>query len=75
MKVEIFLDGGLIHISKTKLFGPLKKLYKIYIGYAGGGYLNGLLDDFAIFNRPLTENEIKSISASQKSLSEIIKIK
>ena len=70
MKAELWIDGKKI-IEKSKPFGPLKKQKFMWVGYANGAYLNGLMDDFAIFNRPLTEDEIKQINTLNKPLSEI----
>ncbi len=67
MKTELWLDGKKL-LEKTKPFGPVKKQKLIWIGYANGAYLNGLMDDFAIFKRPLSEEEIKQIYASSKAL-------
>lgn len=69
--ISLHIDG--LKISRSKPFGPVKKQLLIYIGYSGGSYLNGLLDDFAIFNRTLTENEIKTIEDSGKSIGELTK--
>jgi Concanavalin A-like lectin/glucanases superfamily len=70
MKAVLWLDGKKL-LEKAKPFGPVKKQKFIWVGYVNGAYLNGLMDDFAIFNRPLTENEIKQINGSNKPLSQI----
>ena len=67
MKTELWLDGKKL-LEKAKPFGPVKKQKLIWIGYANGAYLNGLMDDFAIFKRPLSEEEIKQIHASYEAL-------
>ena len=69
MTSEIFVDGKSVHTSKTGSFGALKPVDKIYIGFTQGSYLDGKLDDFAIWGRPLTEDEIRSIYSSNKPLS------
>jgi Concanavalin A-like lectin/glucanases superfamily len=70
MKAELWLDGKKL-IEKAKPFGPVKKQKLMWVGYANGAYLNGLMDDFAILNRPLTEDEIKQINTSNKPLSQL----
>ncbi|HAH86397.1 MAG TPA: hypothetical protein DCL60_03385 [Armatimonadetes bacterium] len=69
MTSEIFVDGNSIHTSKTGSFGAPKPVDQIYIGYSRGSYLDGKLDDFAIWSRPLTKEEVLSIYSSDKPLS------
>ncbi len=73
MQFAMYLDGDKLKISKEQPFGPCKVPISITVGYCNGGYLNGLLDDFAIFNRPLTEAEIMYIYKSDKPLSAMLK--
>lgn len=70
MKAELWLNGKKL-MEKIKPFGPVKKQKLMWVGYANGAYLNGLMDDFAIFKRPLTEDEIKQINTSDKPLSQL----
>ena len=72
MHQVLFLDGKKL-FGKDVPFGPLKKPSEITIGHSGGAYLNGCLDDIAIYNRPLSEKEIKMIYNSGKPLGAIIK--
>ncbi len=70
MKTELWLDGKK-QVERIKPFGPVKKQKFIWIGYANGAYLNGLMDDLAIFNRPLTADEIQQINSSDKPVSQL----
>ena len=72
MHQVMYVDGKKL-FGKSKPFGPLKKPVSIAIGFVGGSYLNGLLDDFAIYNRPLSPEEIETIYSSGKPLGSIIK--
>lgn len=73
MQFAMYLDGDKLKINKEQPFGPCKVPVSITVGYSGGGYLNGLMDDFAIFNRPLTEAEIMAIYKSSQPLSAMLK--
>lgn|GEM_PF-4542179 len=73
MQFAMYLDGDKLKINKEQPFGPNKVPVSITVGYSGGGYLNGLMDDFAIFNRPLTEAEIMAIYKSPQPLSAMLK--
>jgi len=72
MHQVLYIDGKKL-FGKEIPFGPLKKPSGISIGNSGGSYLNGCLDDFAIYNRPLSEEEIKTIYDSGSPLSAITK--
>ncbi|OGV48485.1 MAG: hypothetical protein A2017_14155 [Lentisphaerae bacterium GWF2_44_16] len=72
INVSLYVDGKIM-LTKEQLFGPVKKPVLIYVGYASGAYLNGLLDDFAIFGKPLNESEINKIYNSNKPLSTLLK--
>lgn len=69
MATSLHVDGK--KRSQIKPFGATKNPILIYIGYCSGAYLNGLLDDFAIFNRPLTDSEIETISNSNQPISKL----
>jgi len=69
MTGEIFIDGTSVHVTKTGVFGEFRPVREIFIGYANGAYLDGKLDDFAIWSRPLTKEEVLSIYSSGKPLS------
>ena len=73
MQLSMYMDGDKLKINKEQPFGPNKVPVSITVGYSGGGYLNGLMDDFAIFNRPLTEAEIMAIYKSAQPLSAMLK--
>ena len=73
MQLSMYLDGDKLKINKEQPFGPSKVPVAITVGYSAGGYLNGLLDDFAIFKRPLTEAEIMAIYKSSQPLSAMLK--
>ena len=66
----MYVDGKKL-FEKAIPFGPLKEPVSISIGSSGGSYLNGLLDDFAIYNRPLSPEEIMTIYNSGKPLIDI----
>ncbi|MCF6175143.1 MAG: LamG domain-containing protein [Victivallaceae bacterium] len=70
MNTVLWLDGKKL-VAKSKPYGPAKQQKFIWIGYVNGAYLNGLIDDFAIFNRPLTAEEITRIYTSDKPLSQL----
>lgn len=72
INASLYVDGKIMLI-KEQPFGPAKKPVLIYIGYVSGAYLNGLLDDFAIFGKPLSETEINEIYKSNKPLSALLK--
>lgn len=73
MRLAMYLDGDKLKLNKEQPFGHCKTPASITVGYFGGNYLNGLLDDFAIFSRPLTEAEIMAIYKSSLPLSTMIK--
>ena len=73
MQFAMYIDGDKLKINKEQPFGPNKVPVSITVGYSGGGYLNGLMDDFAIFNRPLNEAEIMAIYKSAQPLSAMLK--
>ena len=73
LKFDIYVDGVQQHVSKSAVWGPALNASETSFGYGGGGYINGSVDDIALFNRPLGDDEIKLISEAKKSLSEIIK--
>jgi Concanavalin A-like lectin/glucanases superfamily len=70
MKIVLWLDGKKL-VEKSKPFGPVKQQKFSWIGYVNGAYLNGLMDDFAIFNRPLTVEEITQINTANRPLSQL----
>lgn len=73
IQFSMYLDGDKLKVNKEIPFGPCKVPTLITAGYSGGGYLNGLMDDFAIFNRPLTETEIMAVYKSSQPLSAMLK--
>jgi hypothetical protein len=40
----------------------------IYIGYAAGMYADALMDEFYLFNRPLTSEEVSELYAIPEAL-------
>ena len=70
MSTSLWIDGKKL-AEKTKPFGPVKKQKFFWVGYVNGAYLNGLMDDFVLFNRPLTADEIKLINTSNKPISQL----
>ena len=73
MKISMYVDGDKLKINKELPFGQCKTPVELIIGSGNGGFLNGLIDDVAIFNRPLTEAEIMSIYKSPQPLSAMLK--
>lgn len=69
ISTSLYVDGGKVKSIDGLPCAPAKNLCGMQIGYGSG--LNGLLDDFAIFDRPLTENEIMQIYNSNKPISSI----
>ena len=60
---------------KSVPFVPGEKPYNFSAGSSGGYYLNGAIDDFAVFDRPLTAEEITLLYTSGKTLLESVKNK
>lgn len=71
MRTGLWLDGKKIS-GKTSPFGPVKRQKFFSIGYVSGAYLNGLLDEFAVFNRPLRLDEIAAINRSAVPLADLL---
>jgi hypothetical protein len=71
--ISLNIDDGKTKLTKEQPFGPLKKPEIINVGYVSGAYLNGEMDDFAIFNRPLTDAEVSAIYKSSQPLSAMLK--
>lgn len=71
--ISLNIDDGKTKLTKEQPFGPLKKQEIINVGYVSGAYLNGEMDDFAIFNRPLTDAEVSAIYKSSQPLSAMLK--
>lgn len=72
IQFSMYLDGDKLSIRKELPLGPCKVPVTITAGYGAGGYLNGLMDDFAIFSRPLTEAEIMAVYKSLQPLSAML---
>lgn len=73
MNISMYMDGDKLKINKELPFGQCKPPVELIIGSGNGGFLNGLIDDVAIFNRPLTEAEIMTIYKSSQPLSAMLK--
>jgi len=68
LHLEVLLDGGSQRWHNAKPFGPGKALQELSLGYSAGAYINGLIDEFALFNRPLTVEECRQIFSAEKPL-------
>src|SRR3989338_244668 len=70
--IRIFVDG-ILDKTGTGSITSLTSDSKIQIGYGddGGGYLNGTIDEVAIWNRSLNESEIYSLWAYENLLDRI----
>ncbi len=66
LHLEVLLDGGSQRWHNAKPFGPGKELQELSLGYSAGAYINGLIDEFALFDRPLTAQECQKIFAAEK---------
>ncbi len=75
LSTSLYFDGGKAKIFTEKPFGPVKKSSEILIGRRSGSYFNGFLDDCAIFDQPLSEDDVNLIYNSNKPISYIIKTK
>jgi len=63
--LKLYLNGELI--SKNEDVPPLLQCPNLYIGaYAKGNFFNGFIDDVRIYDRALSENEIKTIYLDEK---------
>ena len=58
--MEIWVDGKLEQRA-TKNFEPMKTVNNFYIGYGDTGHYSGIIDEVRIYNRTLTEGEIKEL--------------
>lgn len=64
----LYIDGQLAG-SKTDLqLAEMKMPHYMYIGAHDGAYLDGLLDEFYTFNRPLDASEVKALYELKKPL-------
>ena len=66
---KIYVDGNLISTHKwTGTAGPSSNNYLWKIGgqYGGSKFFNGIIDDIGIWNRPLTESEIKNLYTTKR---------
>ncbi len=73
MHLQIYVDGKLRISAERPFNGQDRSPKRMIIGFCGGAYLNGLIDECAIFKRPLTAEEVKSLSESNSPLSIINK--
>ena len=61
---QIFVDGALIHTGTSSgSFNP-QSVLKIGTGYSLGEFLNGNIDDIAIWNRALSASEVYQLYTS-----------
>ena len=56
----IYLNGQLIDVVTTTGIGNLEPNQQAYFGFNNGNFFNGNIDDFRIYERPLTPYEIYS---------------
>jgi len=73
MQIAIYVDGDKLKISTDGEAIGTKQAIKLTVGYYGGCYLNGAMDDFAFFGRVLTAAEVLDLYRSDRPLGEILK--
>lgn len=72
LKAEILVDGKLADSKTTRcILNP--EPIDFIVGYAVGYYLNGQMDDIALFKRPLTGEEVRKIVSAEKPIPEAIR--
>jgi hypothetical protein len=69
MKVALYIDGNLIqgNVATTILPKNLGVTAQNWLGrshFTNDAYLNGAIDDFRVYNRVLTEGEIRSLAGN-----------
>jgi len=64
---ECFINGKKVGVKQFR-GAAIAPPQEITMGYSGGAYADGLMDDFYIFNRPLTEDEAAALYALGKPL-------
>ena len=70
MELAIIVNGEKVfHKSGVSPLPPEHGVFTI--GYVNGAYLNGILDDFGLFDSPLTLEEAKKIYRSTRPLKEL----
>jgi len=71
LRTSVTVNGKQTFSSSKSKFVPLE-LQELVVGYVNGSYTNGLLDDIAVFSRPLTQAEIETLVSSGKAIAELI---
>ncbi len=70
--LEIFVDGKQRSFSEEMLSGMRGPVSEVLIGFDAGCYLNGVIDDVAFFNRPLSTQEIVTVFNSDIALAKLL---
>jgi len=66
---KIYVDGKLKKFNEYAAGGPLIDIPgDIWIGYENNRYFNGTLDEIAIFNRTLSDEEVSQLYSSWKRI-------
>ena len=68
--LSTILNGEKVFTAR-KLCKPAVGAKEFSLGYVNGGYINGTMDDLAIFSAPLTKEEAKKIFNSKESVGKI----
>jgi len=65
---SLYLDGKLENTSSTPLqsVGVTNCEFGRYRGVGGGAYFSGMLDDLRIYNRPLSEAEVRGLASGNE---------
>jgi Concanavalin A-like lectin/glucanases superfamily len=63
-----YLNGKKVSTYKFRLKDEIKPPTTIKMGHSGGAYADALMDEFYIFNRPLTADEAAALYALEKPL-------
>lgn len=69
---SIIANGNQV-FNRTSNFIARPKPVSFTVGYTGGAYLDGVIDDIALFRRPLTVQEAEKIFKANKPLSQLVK--
>ena len=72
MDLSIIINGEKVFKAR-RAYGAVRKTGGFNIGYVNGAYLNGLLDDFGLFDGPLSPEEAKKIFDAKVPLSGLYK--
>ncbi len=70
MNSAVYINGQQKFSSSKNKFVP-QEVEELLVGYINGSYTNGLIDEIAVFARPLTEREIETLAKSGKTIAEL----